>query len=272
MKRFFVTLIALGISCSAGFLFTARAMAQTAPADPLKRTAIIGDSMTTGYGASSPTNSYAAKLDRTFNEQGRDVMTFAVNGATAKRWLYCPTNPTRQGCGSEYSKQYEKLKAFNPTAILITLGGNELIISRPANVYASDAVALAKKLYSMVNPGTATAFVRYYDITKFGFVPPTPGTTCDFMDSLGDCKTTWQRQTWAQYGSALNAVAAPNGIGMIDISGDGQSPEQQFVRAHVISDLVHLNDSGHTFYYTKVNGILQQIAPAPSIGSRTNGK
>lgn len=256
MKRFFIGLIALGVAVNVCLPLGGQAFAQ---ADPLQRTAIIGDSMTTGYGASSPAKGYAGLLDSKFNTQGRDVMTFAVNGATARRWINCPTNPTRQGCGPEYATQYDKLKAFKPTAILITLGGNELTISRPAATYASDMVQLAKKLYSMVTPGTATAFVRYYDITKFGFTPPAPGTTCDFMDSLGGCKSSWQRQTWAQYGQALNAVANPNGISMIDIS----DLEQQLNKNTNFYDTVHLNDSGHIIYYNRLYSFLQTVAPKP---------
>lgn len=249
MKRFLVTLVSLSIAAALCFPATVRA------ADPLQRTAIIGDSITTGHSASSPGKSYAGLLDSTFNAQGRDVQTFAVNGATALRWFYCPVYPTMRGCESpEYIGQYEKLKAYKPATVLIALGGNEMIISRPASTFASHMLQLAKKVHSLVPAGTNIAFVRYYDITNYGFQPTAPGSLCDFP---GQCSGGWQKPTWAQYGNALTAVAAPNGVSFIDIAGMPLNKDADF-----ISDHVHLNDSGHTIYYNRLNDYLQQVVSA----------
>ncbi len=217
-------------------LTTHQAKAQAVPSP---RIAIMGDSMSTGYGA-SPGQGYVNLLDNDYNSQGGDVEAFAVNGATALRWINCPTNPTLGGCEAAYAGQFDRLKNYNPTRVLITLGGNELIISRPASTYASHMQQLANKVRSLV-PNASISFVRYYDITKFGFQRPAPGTICDLHQ--GQCNGYTTYSSWSQYGDWLRFVAAFNNIQVIDIS------TANFTRSHVIDDLVHLNNAGQLFYY-----------------------
>lgn len=117
-------------------------------------------------------------------------------------------------------------------------------------------VQLAQRVYSLVPPGTLIAFVHHYDISAYGATLPTPGTSYDF---------TWgqygsnPRPTWSQYRSALSAVAAPNGIGFVDISNMPLTRDVNF-----IADKGHINDSGHQIYYNSLNAFLQAAVPPPS--------
>lgn len=255
MRQVLSAILSVGLIVGVCIASAISAPVQAASPDILKRLAIVGDSMTVGYGASSPSKSNTGLLDATFNAQGRDVQTFAVNGATALRWLTCPTNPFQQGCSTEYYGQYNKLKAYQPTAVIIALGGNEMVISRPSATYANQMVQLAQRLYAYVPPNTPFAFVRYYDVTQYGYQRPAPGTVCDLPNQ---CSYSWPYSSWSQYGTALNATAAAKGINVIDISDMQLNKDTDFV-----SDHVHLNDKGHAIYYNKLNAVLQAAVPLP---------
>lgn len=142
MKRLLSLFIAVGVTVGFCLANVPSAMAQTPP-DALKRVAVIGDSITEGYGTSSPSKRYTSLLDTTLRAQGRDgVANFGISGATALRWLNCPLNPTQQGCkqpdgSTPYAGQYDRLRNYQPTTVLIALGTNELVISRSASNYAS---------------------------------------------------------------------------------------------------------------------------------------
>ncbi len=207
------------------------AMAAPRP-DPLQRTVLIGDSFANGHKATAG-HGYHELLERNFGDRGRDLETFAINGATALLWLQCTTRP--QGCPADYKSQLERLVAYqDPTAVIIALGPNERLINRPAKEYGDhirQIVTSARHAF----PGIHVVLVYYYDITGFGIVPPQPGTDCDLR---GYCDSYRENVEWAEYGAQLRAIARDTGSQFVDVS-------QGFSSEDVSADMGHPNDAGN---------------------------
>ncbi|MGH7928303.1 MAG: SGNH/GDSL hydrolase family protein [Candidatus Binatia bacterium] len=220
-------------------------------ADPLERVAIIGDSMSTGYGV-MPGNGYHQLLGSDFNNRGWDVETFAVNGATPLRHQVCPATPEVKGCSeegraSEYIGLPDHLREYQPTTVLVVLGGNDLLINRPANTYADDMRDLSDDI-RVLAPDARIIFVLYYDVTQFNVPRYEPGTVCDIA---GQCDSYQELASWAAYRTELKERAAYIDVPVIDLSGAG------FNRSHVGEDLVHLNVAGHDFFYRTLSANLR---------------
>src|SRR6202008_1791523 len=97
----------------------------------LMRLAIIGDSITAGFGVPAG-SSYAALLESRDLGSG-NVLALGHNGATVRRWLP----------GGPWYGDLAQLAPFGPTDVLIALGMNEWNICRTTADYRAQRVWLA---------------------------------------------------------------------------------------------------------------------------------
>lgn len=154
-----------------------------ARSDDLNRVAIIGDSLTTGYGV-PPGAGYADWIEA--RTPGDNVLPVAVHGATALRWLV------------EYPQQLEPIRAWQPRTVLIALGGNEYFIARSPADYAQHLRELTNRVRQLA-PTARIIYLHYYEI---GVRDP---TVCDVA---GYCQPASPPPSWFAYGVAMRDVAA----------------------------------------------------------------
>lgn len=175
------------------------------------RLAIIGDSITTGYGVGSG-QGYADLLEA--DDSGDNVLPLAHNGATVRLWLtsYLP-------------ELTSSLDAWQPSTVLIALGGNDWYGGRKTSDFQADLTYLIWQIRAHTAYGTRVIVWHYY-----GFGIPQNTGACD----VWPC--TPASSTWAQYHTATAQTVAANYAGYIDTSGS--TPDLQ-------ADHVHPSVLGH---------------------------
>lgn len=184
--------------------------AEAQPAD-VTRLAIIGDSITTGYGV-APGQSYADLLEA--DDPGDNILPLAHNGATLRLWLttYLPELTTQ-------------LDTWQPTTVLIAVGGNDWYGGRRTADWQTDLTYLIWQVRAHAPYGVRVIVWHYY---PFGIGQNT--TACD----VWPC--TPASSTWGQYNTATAQTVAANYGGYVDTSAT--TPELQ-------ADHVHPSVLGH---------------------------
>lgn len=187
-----------------------------AASQDVTRVAIVGDSMTTGYGV-PPGQGYADLLES--DAAGDNVLPLAVNGHTVRRWLTVSL------------PELDQLSDWQPTTVLIALGGNDWSIGRRTADYQTDLTYLTWHIRSRV-PNARVIYWHYYPIG----IPQNPAV-CD----VWPC--TPAASTWANYATAMRDAAIRNQAGYIDdsVSSPSGKPWSSFYGP----DRVHLTAAGH---------------------------
>lgn len=194
----------------------------SARSDDLNRVAIIGDSLTTGYGV-PPGAGYADWLEA--RTPGDNVLPVAVNGATALRW------------NVEYPQQLEPIRAWQPRTVLIALGGNEYFIARSPADYAQHLRELTNRVRQLA-PTARIIYLHYYEI---GIRDP---AVCDVA---GYCRPASPPPSWFSYGVAMRDVAAGYYI---------DNAEERAWSAYLGPDRVHLTVYGHWLFAQSVANLM----------------
>lgn len=182
------------------------------------RLAIIGDSLTTGYGV-RPDQSYVARMEA--REAGDNILPLAHDGATVRAWL------------TVYRQELVKLAAWRPSSVLIALGGNDYYRSRSTVDYAANLI----ELIGVVRTTVPTAQVILWHYYRIGATPV--HTLCD----ADQCDPASPSPTWQQYGAAMRSVATTTVAGYID-----NSTERPWITEFPLpgeSPHIHLSWQGH---------------------------
>lgn len=208
-------------------LLTTAAPAAAQPSD-VERVAIIGDSITTGYGV-GPGQGYADLLEA--DQPGDNVLPVAHDGWTARRWLTASLPELRQ-----------QLDQWQPTTVLVAVGGNDWYIGRKTGDYQTDLTYLIWHLRDQV-PGARVILWHYYPLGV-----PQDQAVCD----VWPCTPT--TSTWAQYGTAMRDAAVRNVTGYVDDSA--RAPSGQPWSAYYSADRVHLTPEGHRQLHTSIRARL----------------
>src|SRR5262249_40553582 len=114
----------------------------------LDRLAIIGDSLTVGYGVAAG-QGYADRLEAA--APGDNILPLAHNGATVLRWV------------TTYKSELDRLRAWHPSAVMVALGGNDYHIARSTAYYMRTLNLLTSEIRTRV-PGVRVIFLHYYRI------------------------------------------------------------------------------------------------------------
>jgi lysophospholipase L1-like esterase len=216
MRRLRVIAAAL----AAGALLVGSGTASAAPTDTT-RVAVIGDSLTTGYGVQT-WQSWPYLLEA--RQAGDNILPIGVNGATTRRWL------------QQYLPQLDQLRTWKPRTVVIALGGNEYHMTRPTGEYADHLRQLIGYVRT-VAPDSRIMLLHYYQLVA-EFEP----NGCDALpNDPVQCIHASPPDTWDEYGQAMRAVAAANGAGYLDISHTRDWAPYQF-------DQAHLTPEGHRLY------------------------
>jgi lysophospholipase L1-like esterase len=201
-------------------LATACGTASAAPSDTT-RIAVIGDSLTTGYGV-QPWQSWTYRFEA--RQAGDNILPIGANGATARRWL------------QQYLPQLDQLRTWKPRTVMIALGGNEYHMTRSVGEYADHLRQLIVHVRT-VAPGAKIMLLHYYRI-----VAEHEPQGCDAIP--GDpvqCAHAQPPDSWDVYGQAMRATAAVNGAAYLDIAHTRDWAPYQF-------DQAHLTPEGHRLY------------------------
>lgn len=203
-----------------------------APIGDITRLAVIGDSVTTGYGVTL-NQGWASRLEA--RQRGGNVLPLAVNGATARRWL------------QQYLGQLDALRSWQPRTVMIALGANEYHFARPAVEYA-DHIRQLTEYVRLLAPGASIVYLHYYRINAefepWGCDAP-PG------NSAG-CQHANPPDTWDEYGEALRGMAAQQGAVYVDLSMTRDWSALQS------SDKAHLTVEGHRIFEHDLYAVLTQ--------------
>lgn len=207
--------------------------AQATPND-LTRLAVVGDSVTTGYGVSAA-QSWASRMEA--RQLGDNILPIGVNGATTRRWLQ--VNLWR----------LDPLRTWRPATVMIALGGNEWHMTRPAPEYADHLRQLIGYVRQLV-PGARIVLLHYYRINA-GFEP----TGCDAQpgDPVG-CIHAVPPHTWDEYGQAVAQVGGLYGAGYVDVSHTRDWSVLQ------LPDQAHLTAEGHRLLEADLWAALSAVA------------
>lgn len=195
----------------------------------LNRLAILGDSLTTGYGV-APGQSYVDRLEAA--APGDNVLPLAHNGATVLRWL------------TTYKSELNQLRTWRPTTVLVALGANDYYIARSTADYAWTLKLLTAEIRSRV-PGARVVFLHYYRMQ----ITPDP-RVCDVP---GYCRPASPPPTWDEYGRAMAGEAARSAAGYLDVAG-----RLNWLN-YLGADLAHLTGAGHYQYYLVVRDALTAV-------------
>lgn len=182
------------------------------------RVAIVGDSLTRGYGV-KPDESYPSLLEA--RTAGDNVLPLAHDGATVRTWL------------TVYRAELGQLASWKPDTVLIALGGNDYYRSRSTADYSANLTALVDAVRAKA-PGTRVVLWHYYQI---GPVPVS--NLCD----ADQCDPARPSPTWQQYGIAMHSVAVRSGTDYID-----NSTERQWLKEFPLpgeKPPIHLSAQGH---------------------------
>lgn len=206
------------------------AVAPTAAAQPsdVQRVAIIGDSLTTGYGV-APGQGYADLLEAD-DPTGDNVLPLAHDGWTVRRWMTVSL------------PELDQLATWQPTAVVVALGGNDWYIGRRTADYQTDLTYLAWHIRSKV-PTARVIFWHYYPL---GIAQDR--TVCD----VAPC--TPAASTWANFADAMRSAAITNVTGYIDNSA--KAPNGQPWSTYYLPDRVHLTATGHQLLHDDIRARL----------------
>lgn len=194
----------------------------------LTRTAVIGDSLTEGIGA-SPGQSYAALVDTAYARDGGDLRPYAVGGATALRWL------------EEYPSRLNGMALYRPTTVVVELGGNEYLLGRGTDVWAEHLKRLTQRIRFLA-PRAQIVFLTIYDVCAYGF-DCAGSTSSGICDRPGACVNEPSTPpSWTQYRDTMTLTATQVGARYVDLSDTPPPP------SGITPDLVHPNDAGHRFF------------------------
>lgn len=210
----------LALLAAAALTTVAITPASATPADTT-RVAVIGDSLTTGYGVPVQQSWPSLFEDRA---PGDNILPIGVNGATTRRWL------------QQYLPQLDQLRTWQPRTVVIALGGNEYHMTRPAPEYADHLRQLIGYVRTLV-PGSRIMLLHYYRIVA-EFEPH----GCDAPPGdPAQCIHAQPPDTWDRYGQVMRETAERNGTGYLDISHTRDWTPYQF-------DQAHLTAEGHRLY------------------------
>ena len=203
--------------------------AQATPADTT-RIAVIGDSITTGYGV-YPWQSWAFRFEA--RQSGDNILPLGVNGATTRRWL------------QQYLPQLDQLTTWRPTTVMVALGANEYHMTRPAGEYADHLRQLAEYLHAVV-PHARIVFLHYYRIlAEFE-----PGGCDALPNDPVQCIHANPPDTWDEYGTAMRLTAGNVGATYLDVS------HTRYWAPLISADQAHLTAEGHRVYELDVHAAL----------------
>jgi lysophospholipase L1-like esterase len=201
------------------------------------RTAIVGDSFTTGTGV-APAESYVAHLEAM--DPGADVVPIARDGATVRRWILRNTELTN------------RLRAAWPSTVVVALGGNEFYIGRPPTMYGEQLVDLAGIIRAAV-PEADLVFVHYYEIgardlsacdiepcARLGTVVHVGGKPAGSLG--GPPVESGVPAPWRDYGAFMQIAAERAGARYVDLST--AAPWKSYLG----NDGIHLTPAGHRRY------------------------
>jgi lysophospholipase L1-like esterase len=167
-------------------------VAAASPAD-VSRVAIIGDSLTRGYGV-NPDESYASLLEA--QAPGDNVLPLAHDGATVRTW------------NTVYRSELGQLAGWRPSSVLIALGGNDYYHSVSTVQYQANLTELIGTVRAAV-PGVRVILWHYY---RIGITPV--HNLCD----VDQCQSAYPSPTWDQYAAAMRNEAVAQFTGYIDNS------------------------------------------------------
>lgn len=192
------------------------------PSD-VQRVAIIGDSVATGYGVGAG-QSWADRLE--VDQPGDNVLVLAHNGWTVRRWITVSLPELGQ------------LAGWQPTTVLVALGGNDWYIGRRPADYITDLTYLTWHIRATV-PDARIIYWHYYPL---GIAQDT--RVCD----IWPCTPT--TSTWGDYATAMRGAAIRNYAGYIDNST--AAPDGQPWSAYYSPDRVHLTAQGHVLLHRSI--------------------
>jgi lysophospholipase L1-like esterase len=222
MRRVFVLLAVLLMAAG---LSAATAPAASAQPSDIQRVAIIGDSFTTGYGVAAG-QGYADLLEAD-DPLADNVLPLAVNGATVRRW------------NTEHRTLLDQIDTWQPTTVVIALGGNDWSIGRKVGDFQNDLTYLIWTVRSKV-PTARVILWHYYPLGI-----PVNTSVCD----VWPCQS--QATTWGAYANAMRDAAILNGTGYIDNSV--HSPAWS---TYYLPDRTHLTAAGHQQEYADIRARL----------------
>lgn len=182
------------------------------------RIAIVGDSLTRGYGV-KPAESYASRLEA--QAAGDNVLPLAHDGATVRAWL------------TVYRSELAQLAAWKPSAVMIALGGNDYYRSRSTADYSANLTELINAVRAS-SPGSRVILWHYYQIG-----PAPVRNLCD----ADQCNAAFPSPTWQQYGTAMQSVAVQTASEYID-----NSTERRWIQEFPLpgeKPPIHLSPQGH---------------------------
>lgn len=194
----------------------ALAPAASANSTDTTRLAIIGDSMTTGYGV-TPGQGYADLLEA--DDPGDNVLPLAHDGADVRSWL------------TVYQGELDQLATWQPATVLVALGGNDWDQGRKTADYQTDLTYLTWQIRSRI----PTARVIYWHYYPLGV--PQNVSRCDIFPC------TPAASTWGDYANAMRSAAITNYAGYIDDSVS--APDGHPWSYYYGPDRVHLTAAGH---------------------------
>lgn len=206
--------------------------ASATPADTT-RVAVIGDSITTGYGVPAG-QSWASLFEA--RQYGDNILPLGVNGATTRRWL------------QQYLPQLDQMRGWQPRIVVVALGANEWHMTRPAGEYADHLRQIIGYLRQLV-PGARIVLLHYYQINA-EFEP----NGCDAVpgDPVG-CIHAQPPDTWDTYGVAMRTVAQQSEVLFIDISHTRDWSRLQ------LPDQAHLTVDGHRAFEQDTRAALSTL-------------
>jgi lysophospholipase L1-like esterase len=208
------------------FMTTLAPVANAQPSDVTKL-AIIGDSITDGYGAAAG-QGYADLLES--NEVGDNVLKLAVGGATVKRWLP----------GGPHYSMLDQITTWQPATVLVNLGTNDHYIARRPSEYQAQLGQLIAQIRARA-PGARVILWHQFG----GYFKPDPAL-CD----IAPCLDQVPPAGWKAFGDAMRAAAIANYAGYIDDS------VAQTWNLWLLPDKAHPNTTGHIKLHASIRARL----------------
>ena len=196
----------------------------------VSRMAVIGDSITAGYGVALA-EAWTYRMEA--RQAGGNLMPLGIYGATGRRWL------------QQHLHALDILPRWRPTTVMLALGANEYHIARPAGEYADHLRQLTDYVRTLT-PAARIVYLHYYRITAA--IDP---AGCDAIpgDPAG-CIHASPPDSWATYGQAMAQMAAQQGATYVDIAGTRDWGPYQF-------DQAHLTAEGHRLFEADLRAALQ---------------
>lgn len=196
----------------------------------VSRVAVLGDSLTRGYGV-KPAESWASIMEA--RAAGDNVLPIGYDGATVRTW------------NTVYRDQLTQLTAWRPSTVVIALGGNDYYRSVSTAQYRANLAQLIADVRAASPYGVRVILWHYYRIEA---VPVR--NLCD----VDQCNPAYPSPTWQQYGDAMRATAIANYAGYVD-----NSTERNWLRDYPLpgeNPRIHLSWQGHRVMEQSIYGRL----------------